>query len=176
MSGAHRLCLISICCLGAGLLAPFAGATGNRSISSLGDLNAGVIAQLNVIRAEYRLPPLTADQSLAAAARQHTTEMLLDGYFAHTSSGGGAFWKRLQLFYPPGQGSWSVGENLLWSSGALDSKRAVELWMASPEHRANILNPAWRVIGVSSEKAFGAPGTYGGRTVVVITTDFGARS
>jgi uncharacterized protein YkwD len=47
--------------------------------------------------------------------------------------------------------------------------------MHSPEHRANILKPEWREIGVSAVHLDTAPGTYGGRPVTIVTTDFGVR-
>jgi uncharacterized protein YkwD len=72
-------------------------------------------------------------------------------------------------------GYWSVGENLLWSSPDVDPQRALELWMASPEHRANILTARWREIGISALHVDSAPGTYAGLGVTVITTDFGVR-
>jgi uncharacterized protein YkwD len=49
------------------------------------------------------------------------------------------------------------------------------MWMNSPEHRANILTPRWREVGISAVHVLGAPGTYDGRTVTIITTDFGIR-
>ena len=99
------------------------------------------------------------------------------GYFEHESRDGSAFWKRVQRFYGAGSyGTWSVGENLLWSSGGVDASRALELWMESPAHRANILTPRWREVGLSAVTVAGAPGVYGGRDVVIITSDFGVRS
>jgi uncharacterized protein YkwD len=68
-----------------------------------------------------------------------------------------------------------VGENLLWSSPNVDPARALDLWMHSPEHRANILSPRWREIGVSAAHFAAAPGTYDGAEVTIITTDFGSR-
>jgi Uncharacterized protein with SCP/PR1 domains len=47
--------------------------------------------------------------------------------------------------------------------------------MNSPEHKANILNPRWRQIGISSVHVDAAPGTYQGLPVTIITTDFGVR-
>jgi uncharacterized protein YkwD len=47
--------------------------------------------------------------------------------------------------------------------------------MASPEHRQNILTARWREIGISAIHSDSAPGTFGGRPVTVITTDFGVR-
>ena len=51
-----------------------------------------------------------------------------------------------------------------------------QLWMKSPAHRANILTPRWREVGLSAVTVAGAPGVYGGRDVVIITSDFGVRS
>ena len=128
------------------------------------------------MRAANGLRPLSLSPQLAAAARQHTSEMLAKGYFAHESFGGGPFSERLQRFYAPGRsGRWSVGENLLWSSPDVQAKRAVELWMASPGHRENILAPAWREIGIAAIHANTSVGAFGGGAVTVITTDFGVR-
>jgi uncharacterized protein YkwD len=102
--------------------------------------------------------------------------MGLKGYFEHNSADGTIFWKRIQRFYPQAAyGYWSVGENLLWSSPDVDPAQAMRMWMNSPEHRANILNPHWRQIGVSAVHIAAAPGTYQGLAVTIITTDFGVR-
>ena len=87
-----------------------------------------------------------------------------------------AFWRRIERYYPSDAGYWSVGENLLWSSPEVDAVKALQLWMASPEHRRNILTARWREIGIAAIHTDAAPGTYGGRPVTVITTDFGVRS
>jgi uncharacterized protein YkwD len=167
---------LCICCLGAVLSAPIADASGQRSISTLNSLNVGVLTQLNIIRAQYQLAPLQINDGLTAAATQHSTQMATDGYFAHNSVDGAAFWKRLLKYYPRvGSGTWSVGENLLWTSGTPNPQQALALWMASPDHRANILNPNWRNIGISSISKPAAPGTYDGLNIVLITTDFGKR-
>jgi uncharacterized protein YkwD len=169
--------LLCVCALGAALSAPVANASAQHSISMLSSLNAGVLTQLNMIRTEHHLAPLKINAGLDESATQHSTEMVTDGYFAHTSVNGAAFWKRLLRYYPQSSsGSWSVGENLLWTSGTLDPEQALALWMASPDHRANILNPTWRDIGVSSISEAAAPGAYDGLNVIVITTDFGVRS
>ena len=98
------------------------------------------------------------------------------GYFQHESYDGTAFWKRITRWYGAnGYGLWSVGENLLWSSPDVRPAGALDMWMNSPEHRANILTPRWREVGISAVHVLAAPGTYDGRTVTIITTDFGIR-
>jgi uncharacterized protein YkwD len=138
-------------------------------------LDAGVLVQLNAIRTAHHLVPLKVNASLTTAAQSHSAEMLADGYFAHDSVDGAPFWKRLTSYSDSAHGSWSVGENLLWSSPDVHAGRALQLWMASPEHRHNILTARWREIGIAAMHVDSAPGTYGGRSVTVITTDFGAR-
>src|SRR5581483_2349336 len=119
---------------------------------SLASLQAGVLVDLNQIRVAHGLVPLTLNPELSAAAAQHTNEMLADGYFAHNSFDGTLFWRRIAGFYPSASFHyWSVGENLLWSGAPIDAKGALALWMASPEHRANILTPRWREIGIAAQ-------------------------
>ena len=100
----------------------------------------------------------------------------MDGYFDHSSHDGTAFWKRIGHWYSQqGFHTWSVGENLLWSSPDVEPAAALRLWMHSPEHRANILNARWREVGVSAIHLPVAFGTFNGLAVTIITTDFGFR-
>ena len=86
-----------------------------------------------------------------------------------------SFSTRIEHWYAPGKHAWSVGENLLWYSPRVGAKAAISLWMGSPDHRANILNPSWREIGVSAVHFGSAGGVYRGLPVTIITTDFGVR-
>jgi uncharacterized protein YkwD len=142
--------------------------------TDLQTLDLGVLVQLNAIRSSHGLVPLKVNTALSAAAAGHSSEMLADGYFAHDSIDGTPFWKRMTA-YINSANTWSVGENLLWSSPEVDAIEALKLWMASPEHRHNILTARWREIGIAAMHADAAPGTYGGQPVTVITTDFGVR-
>jgi uncharacterized protein YkwD len=151
------------------------GQHGAARQTSMQALDAGVLVQLNAIRTAHGLVPLRLNPALTAAAQGHSAQMLADGYFAHESVNGAPFWKRLTAYSDSAHGSWSVGENLLWSSPNVDATHALQLWMASPEHRHNILTARWREIGIAAVHTDSAPGTYGGRAVTVITTDFGAR-
>ncbi len=137
-----------------------ASAKGTQS-SSAQAVDLGVLQQLNQIRVAHNLAPLGLNTSLNAAALQHSREMLSNGYFAHDSADGQPFWKRIATFYPwRRDGYWSVGENLYWTSGHATASSSMRAWMASPLHRANILNPAWRQIGIATVSSPDAPGTY----------------
>ena len=147
-----------------------------RPAVALSSLEQGVLSDINAFRAARHLAPLRLSMPLTAAAREHTQQMASDGYFAHASADGSAFWKRIQQFYPSSPWHyWSVGENLLWSSPDVDAQGALGMWLRSPEHRANLLNARWREIGVSALHVAGAPGTYQGSAVTIVTADFGVR-
>ncbi len=154
------------------------GARANQSTraTQAAALDTGVLQQVNAIRTAHHLRPLTLSPGLSRAALMHTQEMVAKGYFRHNSSNGQSFWQRIREYYSHASfGYWSVGENILWTSGQATSSQSMKLWMASPEHRANILNPAWRQIGIAAVNSPSAPGTYRGLDVTVVTTDFGVR-
>ena len=147
-----------------------------KSRASLDSFETAVFQKLNQTRAEHGLAPLRLSPRLTTASTQHSLEMADDGYFNHSSRDGTPFWKRVDQWYgSSGYRSWSVGENLLWSSPGLTPGRAIAMWMASPEHRANILNARWREIGIAAVHVSAGPGVYHGLPVTIITTDFGAR-
>jgi uncharacterized protein YkwD len=65
-----------------------------------------------------------------------------------------------------------IGENLAWGTGSLARARAiVNLWLASPEHRANLLYRGYRTVGVGL--VHGRFQGYLGASL--ITTDFAGR-
>ena len=139
-------------------------------------LESRVLADLNRLRAQHGLARLRFSAKLNAAATQHSHEMARLGYFSHSSANGAAFWRRIERFYQSrGYRSWSVGENLLWSSPDVDAAGAIKMWMGSPEHRANLLNRSWREVGLAAVHSDSAPGTYHGLGVTIVTADFGAR-
>jgi uncharacterized protein YkwD len=134
------------------------------------------LAEMNDARRQHGLLPLQLSAGLAGAARQHSTEMAEDGYFRHNSADGEAFGRRVARFYPMGYHHyWCVGENMLYSSGELDARAALKLWLNSPEHRAIMLKARWRDVGGGAVYARTAPGVYGGRDVTIVTADFGVR-
>jgi len=158
-------------------LLPAAGsAAPGRAHVALTPLESGVLVDINAFRQAHDLPPLRINPRLSAAAREHTLQMAQDGYFAHESADGSAFWRRIQSFYPSSPWAyWSVGENLLWASPDVTPTRALGMWLASPEHRANLMDPRWREVGVAAVHEAAAPGVYQGRDVTIVTTDFGVR-
>ena len=114
-------------------LVALGGAAASASASSVGSsaLESGVLTDINQVRTSHHLAPLRLSVGLGAAAREHSQQMAADGYFAHESHDGSAFWRRVQRFYAQGRfGYWSVGENLLWSSPDVDAAGALRMWRA----------------------------------------------
>lgn len=148
-----------------------------RSLAAASSLERGVLAELNAIRQNYGLKPLRYNAELSAAAAAQSEAMGREGFFAHESPDGSAFWKRVQRFYgQAGFRTWTVGENLLWSSPDVEPSRALEMWMDSPGHRRNILARDWREIGIAAVHFATAPGVFGDREVTIIATEFGTRA
>jgi uncharacterized protein YkwD len=170
-------------CLGAFLALLLVGVPAGTSakartqMRSVQALDAAILREVNAVRAEHTLAPLARSSELASAAVSHSRSMVSEGYFSHDSADGSAFWRRIQGYYgASGYRLWMVGENLVWASPELTARQAVEMWMKSPPHRANLLNPKWRQVGISSVWSAEAPGTYGNRPATVVTADFGVRS
>jgi uncharacterized protein YkwD len=138
-------------------------------------LESQVLAGINDLRRKAGLVPLRASSALGTAAFEQSSSMAEHGFFAHASFGGSPFWKRVAAKYAIGAGSWSVGENLVFSSPQLTAQTALELWLQSPEHRSNMLSPTWREIGLGAVHVSSAPGVYAGRAVTILTADFGVR-
>ena len=180
MSSRLRQLLIGV--LLTGLLLAVAAPAGagekraGRSIAAANGLEYQVLAEVNSVRARHRLRPLRLSTALSTAADRHSREMARLGYFSHNSADGSPFWKRIKRYYGMGDyGFWSVGENLLWASPTIDASDAVERWMKSPKHRANLLKPRWRQIGLAAVQAASAPKTFSGRDVTILTAEFGVR-
>ena len=173
----HLTLLVALALLSLGAAGASAADTPVRTLSAANQLETQVLAELNAIRRAHHLVPLRLSRPLTSAADSHSRAMGTYGFFSHSSRDGSAFWKRIKSFYAPSStGGWSVGENLLWSTGAIEASEALTMWMDSPGHRKNILTPSWREVGLSALSVPAAPGVFGGRDVVIITTDFGFRT
>jgi uncharacterized YkwD family protein len=101
-----------------------------------------ILEQVNVERKKAGLAPLTIDYRLVQTARAKSQDMIDNGYFDHDSPNLGSPFdqmKRAGISYR------SAGENIAGNSSAAG---AMEAWMNSPGHRANILNPDLTHMGI----------------------------
>jgi uncharacterized protein YkwD len=121
---------------------------------------AALVSEINAVRADHMLPRLSVDAKLVRAARSHSRDMLRHQYFAH-----GDFGARIVHFRVRGH---MFAENLVWGSGIMSASSDVAQWLASPPHRANLLDPNLRRVGV------GTPvGSFSGYSpATMVTADF----
>lgn len=129
--------------------------------ATLSSPEASLLHQMNVVRAQHGLAPLRLDGRLERAARFHSREMLAGDVFAH-----GAFASRMARFRVQGS---LAGENLAWGTGSYGTAAGVVAqWLASPEHRANLLRPSFRRVGIGE-----LTGSFlGHHAANVVTADF----
>ena len=102
-----------------------------------------VIVLTNAERAQFGLAPLTFDPQLSQAAQNHSFDMAHHDFFSHIGSNGSTPWERLGVV---GYEYEAAAENI--AAGYTTPEEAVQGWMNSPGHRANILNPDVTNIGI----------------------------
>jgi uncharacterized protein YkwD len=109
-----------------------------------------LVKRINHVRARHGLAPVSSSRALHVAAIRHSDDMMGRDYFAHTSPTGSTMTDRiLKTGYVSGY-NWLAGETLAWGWGTQSGPRAtVRAWMHSPEHRAILLSPKYRTIGVA---------------------------
>ena len=152
--------------------APSAAATpvaGARAAAS--SFAGAVVAGINAQRRRNGLRPLRASAQLAAAAANHARSMEQAGYFGHSSQDGTSASARIRRFYP---GS-AVGEAMLWRSPGITAAEVVRTWLSSPAHRAILLHPRFREVGIATARASRAAGVFGVGPATIVVADFGAR-
>jgi uncharacterized protein YkwD len=172
-----RLCLALLAVALAVAMAPEAAASASKRLVAALRLEDQVARRVNLVRRHHGLRPLRKSRGLTAAARLHSREMAVRGYFEHGSASGAAFWRRIERSYgSSGYGRWEVGENLAWNTPRATARDVVTQWLRSPPHRANLLAGAWRELGLGAFLVRRAGGAYGGRTVTIVTLDLGVRA
>ena len=99
--------------------------------------------------------------------------MVKDTFFEHTTPEGVTMVDRiLRAKYVREDDGWVLGENLAWGTGSYGTPRgALDAWMDSPGHRANILKRSFRDMGVGV--VLGVPVSDAAGTTY--TVDFGVR-
>jgi hypothetical protein len=124
---------------------------------------ANIISLTNASRSSLGLTPLSENSRLDASAQAKAEDMLAHQYFAHTSPDGVTPWSWIK---GQGYGYRYAGENLaVYYTQAEDVTAG---WMASPTHRANIVDTRYTDIGVGV-----AQGEYNGYPSVFVVQHFG---
>jgi uncharacterized protein YkwD len=102
----------------------------------------------NEMRAKNGFSPLSWDNDLSRMARAHSENMARLGFFAHETPEGLRLRDRARKARVRFQ---VIGENIAYNQGVDDPGTfAVQRWMASSGHRANILSGEFQASGVGS--------------------------
>ena len=108
------------------------------------NFTARVVELTNAERAQAGLAPLGVSAELTGAAARYAEVLASEGCFAHTCGPVPQLVQRAEL---AGYFGWlTLGENI--AGGQRSPEAVVRDWMASPGHRANILNPSFTEVGV----------------------------
>jgi uncharacterized protein YkwD len=141
-----------------------------------GSMESSIACLINEQRAAHSMGPVQPNGALRQAALGHSTEMISQGYFEHTSPAGVTFVDRIVATgYTRGARAWEVGENLAWGTGPLSTPQSlVTSWMNSPPHRENLLRSRFREIGIAA--VVGTPESSRDTTGVTVSSEYGYRS
>jgi uncharacterized protein YkwD len=119
---------------------------------------------INSARASAGHKALTLESDLTSIARRHSNWMAGDGTIYHADSSSPHYKQGDNLAAEVSGNWWSAGENVGMGP---DCQSIADAFMASPEHKANILDTSYNQVGVGV--AFDSSGT------VYVTEDFAGR-
>ncbi|WP_395744872.1 CAP domain-containing protein [Prosthecobacter sp.] len=124
----------------------------DRATLDTGLLSAAIFFATNAEREKHKLPLFRTSRALMACAYEHSRDMATENFFSHENPHDPAkrtAWQRLEA---KGLKSGELAENIaMRTSNGLTylafADEMVKLWMNSPGHRANILNPRLLFLG-----------------------------
>jgi len=119
-----------------------------EKVSGLSDQETEILGLVNQQRVRSGLAPLKFSARLAVVARGHSYDMAMRHYLAHNSPDGVAPADRISGV---GIGYRTVGENIYMDDNADTGdvpQRAMNGWLKSPEHLANIVSGKFTETGV----------------------------
>ncbi|MEK7188957.1 MAG: CAP domain-containing protein [Patescibacteria group bacterium] len=149
--------LAALLIVGCLAVAPSAALAGSVTASDL-------ILLTNQERAKLALPELIPNHQLTQAAQAKAEDLLSKAYFSHSTPEGKPFYEWIE---EAGYRYLYAGENL--AIDFLDSSDIAAAWMASPTHRANIVNQNYADIGIVALR-----GEWGDRETTVVVQLFGS--
>jgi uncharacterized protein YkwD len=114
-----------------------------------------VLELINLERAKESLQPVVVNEALEAIAGDYACRMADESFFGHEDPRNG---------YGPAERAvagkykyFAIGENL--AAGPETAAQVMRLWMQSDTHRAVILDPCWKEVGIAA-RVGGEYGTY----------------
>ena len=138
-----------------------------NKLKALADLSTQELLNFtNQKRAENGLPALVSNSQLEIAAANKASDMFEKNYWAHNSPDGTTPWVFIKQ---AGYDYVYAGENL--ARGFVNSEDVVNAWMASTDHRDNLLSENFKDVGFAVKS-----GTLNGEDTFLIIQEFGNRT
>ena len=130
-------------------ISPPVSTSASPALAEATEIERRAFEQTNLVRTQNGLPALRWDADVCRMARDHSESMSRQGFFSHTTPDGKRLRDRARLV---GILTFSVvAENIAYNQGYEDPGAfAVERWMLSPKHRANILSSEFRAMAIGS--------------------------
>jgi uncharacterized protein YkwD len=175
------VCLAAVAPYAVALVAASGHASGANAgparIANAEGFEAEIVAAINRFRSARGLSTLRVSDELAAGGDAHARALALAGSFGHAWPDGRPFGSWMPTFYDTaGHSVYTVGENLLWTSGDLSPELALRLWRNSASHRRLLMDPDWEEVGVGVVRAVDAGGVFTGLNVYIAAAEFGRRA
>lgn len=124
-----------------------------------GRVERRIVRRINRARRRHGLRRLRSTRPLTFVAGLHSLDLARHHELSHASSDGTPFALRVRRVVD----ARVVGETIAEVSGRGGARAVVRAWLRSPAHRAEVLGPRFRRIGVAHARRGGAS---------VVTADF----
>jgi uncharacterized protein YkwD len=158
----------SIVCIAALAFPAQAGAAGSDcpdadatpSEVSVSEYATSLLCVVNETRRDWGRPALDRQRNLIRAAGWQADDMAENNYFSHTSADGDTLVDRLDhANFIPSSDRWRAGENLAAGRGQAGSPaEIVDGWMNSRDHRVNLLDSGFTMVGIAASRGWPGPG------------------
>jgi uncharacterized protein YkwD len=138
-------------------------------------IRTATLCLVNRERLSHGMAALAPNTRLETAAQGHSADMAAGDYFEHDGRHGDTPLSRMRAsgYIFSSRIGYSVGENIAWATLGLCTPNAiVASWMASPGHRANILDATFRETGIGVSPHPLASLAHG-QSGAIYTQDFG---
>jgi uncharacterized protein YkwD len=131
------------------------GAGASPASAAPATVSRAVVCEINRERTSRGLAAVDSHRRLGTMASRYARAMVRQQFFSHVSPAGASMADRIRAA-GYARGYWSAGEALAWGTESRSTPRAVvSMWMQSPPHRAVLLGPAYRDVGIGV--ALGTP-------------------
>jgi uncharacterized protein YkwD len=127
---------------------------------SVAEYSRSLLCVVNETRQEWGRDSLSSQRNLRRAAGWQADDMTEKHYFSHTSADGDTLADRLdKANFIPSSDRWDAGENLAAGHDAGGTPASiVSGWMQSREHRINLLDPGFDLVGIAASRGWPGDG------------------